>query len=84
MPNAFEPGQEEEPTNKAIGTLLREAFWPSELWCADFKGEFKTDNGRYCYPLMVTDQASRCLLLAAAREATREVPVIKAIAHRFR
>jgi transposase InsO family protein len=28
---------------------------PNELWCADFKGEFKLGNGRYCYPLTVTD-----------------------------
>jgi hypothetical protein len=32
------------------------------LWCADFKGEFKLGNGRYCYPLTVTDHASRFLL----------------------
>ena len=28
----------------------------------DFKGEFKLGNGRYCYPLTVSDQASRYLL----------------------
>jgi transposase InsO family protein len=42
------------------------------LWCADFKGEFKLGNGRYCYPLTVTDQASRFLLLCEALESTRE------------
>lgn len=28
-------------------------------------------NGRYCYPLTVTDQASRFLLLCEALESTR-------------
>ena len=28
---------------------------PNDLWSADFKGQFKTGNGRYCYPLTVTD-----------------------------
>jgi putative transposase len=35
---------------------------PNELWCVDFKGEFKTRDGRYCYPLTVTDRYSRYLL----------------------
>ena len=26
---------------------------PNDLWSADFKGQFKTGNGRYCYPLTV-------------------------------
>jgi transposase InsO family protein len=41
-------------------------------WCADFKGEFKLGNGRYCYPLTVTDHASRFLLLCEALDSTRE------------
>jgi transposase InsO family protein len=35
---------------------------PNELWSADFKGQFKTGDGRYCYPLTVTDNFSRLLL----------------------
>ena len=34
----------------------------NELWRVDFKGEFKTRDGRYCYPLTVTDSYSRYLL----------------------
>jgi len=65
--------------NKAMGTPLSQAAVPNDLWCADFKGEFKLGNGRYCYPLTVTDQASRYLLLAEALEATREAPVIEGL-----
>ena len=35
---------------------------PNDLWSADFKGQFKTGDGRYCYPLTVTDGFSRYLL----------------------
>jgi transposase InsO family protein len=58
--------------NRATGTPLSNGAAPNELWCADFKGEFKLGNGRYCYPLTVTDHASRFLLLCEALESTRE------------
>jgi len=35
---------------------------PNQVWCADFKGQFRLGNGRYCYPLTVTDGFSRYLL----------------------
>jgi len=28
---------------------------PNDVWSADFKGQFKTGDGIYCYPLTVTD-----------------------------
>jgi len=54
------------------------------LWCADFKGEFKLGNGRYCYPLTVTDHASRFLLLCEALESTREDTAVTAFEQLFR
>jgi transposase InsO family protein len=35
---------------------------PNQFWCADFKGQFKTLDGVYCYPLTVTDAYSRYIL----------------------
>ncbi|TIT17463.1 MAG: transposase, partial [Mesorhizobium sp.] len=70
--------------NKAVGTQLSQATRPNDLWCADFKGEFKLGNGRYCYPLTVTDQASRYLLACEALESTKEVPVIEAFVRLFK
>ena len=49
--------------NKAMGTPLSQAMHPNALWCSDFKGEFKLGNREYCYPLTVTDQASRFILM---------------------
>jgi putative transposase len=36
---------------------------PNQVWPADFKGQFKTGDGQYCYPLTVTDHFSRALLV---------------------
>jgi transposase InsO family protein len=35
---------------------------PNRLWCADFKGWFRTGDGARCEPLTVTDAHSRYLL----------------------
>jgi transposase InsO family protein len=43
---------------------------PNDLWCADYKGQFKTGNGIYCYPLTVTDGYSRYLLSCQALAST--------------
>jgi putative transposase len=35
---------------------------PNDLWTADFKGQFRTGNGVYCYPLTIADQHTRFLV----------------------
>jgi transposase InsO family protein len=54
------------------GTALSLGQRPNELWFTDYKGEFLLGNGHYCYPLTVTDQASRFLLCCEALSSTRE------------
>jgi len=54
------------------GTALSLGQRPNELWCTDYKGEFLLGNGQYCYPLTVTDHASRFLLTCEALSSTRE------------
>ena len=71
------------PCHRARGTPLSQGTLPNDLWCADFKGEFKLGNGRYCYPLTVTDHASRFLLLCEALDSTREDPAITAFERCF-
>lgn len=43
-------------------TVLREAKAPNEIWCVDYKGQFKLGDGSLCYPLTITDQRSRFIL----------------------
>ncbi|BCB25985.1 transposase [Sulfurimicrobium lacus] len=52
---------------------LTPASAPNELWSADFKGQFKMGNGRWCYPLTVMDHASRYLLGCQGLDGTRFV-----------
>jgi len=56
----------------ATGTALSRPTEPNALWCADYKGEFMLGNRRYCYPLTVTDFASRYLLTCEALSTTQE------------
>jgi transposase InsO family protein len=71
------------PRQHAAGTPLSAGAAPNDLWCADFKGEFKLGNGRYCYPLTVTDHASRFLLLCEALDSTREDTAVTACERLF-
>jgi transposase InsO family protein len=68
---------------RATGTPLSQPTAPNDLWCADFKGEFRLGNGRLCYPLTVTDQVSRYLLMVEALEGTAEAPVFTAFHQLF-
>jgi transposase InsO family protein len=43
-------------------TRLTEGLAPNDVWCADYKGQFRLGDGSYCYPLTITDQFSRYLL----------------------
>jgi putative transposase len=44
------------------GRPTSQVLAPNDVWCADFKGQFKTGDAIYCYPLTVTDDYSRFLL----------------------
>ena len=48
---------------------------PNEIFTADFKGEFRTRDGQYCYPLTVQDHYSRFSLCCQALKSTRGGPV---------
>jgi len=51
----------------------------ADLWCADFKGEFKLGNGPLQLPPHGTDQAARFLLMCEALDTTREELAITAV-----
>jgi putative transposase len=55
------------------GTPLSRPLQPNDLWCADYKGEFMLADRRYCYPLTISDFASRYLLGCEALSSTREL-----------
>jgi putative transposase len=42
----------------------------NDVWTADFKGQFRMRDGRYCYPLTIADGYSRYLFACRARHST--------------
>lgn len=65
------------------GTPLSSGVSPNQLWCTDYKGEFLLGNHRYCYPLTVTDHASRFVLLCEAMESIKEEQAFPAFERLF-
>ena len=57
---------------KSEGTVLSYTSEPNALWCADYKGQFLMGNQIYCYPLTITDYASRYLNTCHALETTKQ------------
>lgn len=46
------------------------ALQPNDIWCADFKGWFRTRDGRRCEPLTILDGYSRYLIACRALPKT--------------
>jgi len=74
--------RQRRPWQPTKPTKLRTAAEPNDIWCIDYKGQFRLGDRSYCYPLTVTDQYSRYLLGCegmsaisdeAAREACEEI-----------
>jgi transposase InsO family protein len=58
----------------------------NEVWCVDFKGQFRLGNGRYCYPLTITDLYSRYIIACEALEKPDEAsarPVFEMVFRKF-
>jgi putative transposase len=55
------------------GTVPIHTTAPNDLWTADFKGQFRTRNGIYCYPLTIADQHTRYLIRVHALLSVRTV-----------
>jgi putative transposase len=63
-------------TVPALSPGLAPITRPNDTWTTDFKGEFRTGDGRYCYPLTLRDGFSRFVLrcdacLGRTTDATR-------------
>jgi transposase InsO family protein len=67
------------PRYAATGTgKLRTATAPNEVWCIDYKGQFRLGDQSLCYPLTITDQCCRYIvscegMAAISDQEAREV-----------
>jgi len=57
---------------------------PNQVWPGDFKGQFRTGDGHYCYPLTVTDHFSRSLLLCHGLPSVKSADAVPAFRALFR
>lgn len=62
---------------------LRHATAPNVVWSADFKGHFRLRNDRWCYPLTLSDNASRYLLVCQGLAHPTEAAVWPHFEHAF-
>ena len=70
------PRRRRAPSPQAPASPLAPITALNEVWTTDFKGEFRTGDGVYCYPLTLRDGFSRFVLrcdafLGRTTEATR-------------
>lgn len=56
----------------AESSRLREPERANDVWTIDYKGQFRTSDGEWCYPLTVVDAHSRYLLNCTAQRGTSQ------------
>ena len=64
------PTHRRRPPLSHPGRPLTPMTAPNAIWTADFKGQFKTRDARYCYPLTLVDGYSRYLLACQGLRST--------------
>ena len=64
-------GRRRRRRHRHPGPPVKEVTAPNELWTADFKGQFKTRDGGWCYPLTVADEHTRYLLACEGLRSTK-------------
>jgi putative transposase len=58
----IEPRRRRERSPHAPASPVTPITAVNQVWTTDFKGEFRTGDGRYCYPLTLRDGFSRFVL----------------------
>jgi len=59
---------------RATATYFAIPKEPNDLWCVDFKGQFKIKNNTYCFPLTISDYVSRYIIGCEALNNTEINP----------
>ena len=59
---------------RARATYLSIPKASNDLWCVDFKGQFRVKSGTYCYPLTISDFVSRYIISCESLGSTELNP----------
>ena len=78
-----QPAKRRRGRTVLVGVSLRKARRANAVWAVDFKGRFRTRDGRWCEPLTVSDVASRYVLAVQALLTQRVEPTQRAFAKLF-
>lgn len=62
---------------------IRSTSAPNQIWSLDFKGQFKTQDKKLCYPLTLSDHFSRYLFCCESLEGTQTKPAMIALQEAF-
>ena len=65
------------------GRPFAQCLGPNDVWCIDFKGQFRTGDGTLCYPLTITDAFSRYLIRCEALTTTEAEGVRRVLESAF-
>ena len=68
----------------AIAGYLSTPRHPNDLWCTDFKGQFRVGSRAYCFPLTISDFTSRFLISCEALASTSEDPCFPVFEQAFK
>jgi transposase InsO family protein len=66
------------------GYRPRPALAPNEIWTTDFKGQFRTRDAHWCYPLTIVDSFSRYVIACRGLLAPTTADAITVFRHAFR
>lgn len=80
--NLVEPRRRRRAVPGAAMPLQAEAA--NDVWSVDFKGEFLTRDGKYCYPLTTSDAHTRFLLGCEGLSSTRTTGALASMERTFR
>jgi transposase InsO family protein len=72
------------PAPQRAAQAVQRPVAPNALWTIDFKGQFRTGDHRWCYPLTVADAASRYLLECHGQLRPNAAPVLQRLRRLFR
>ena len=77
-------GRRRRPPAAHSGRPTTPMTTPNAVWTIDFKGQFRTQDGAWCYPLTVVDGCTRYLLGCQALSSVRTEPTQRVLARLFR
>jgi putative transposase len=79
----IEPRRRRAKPGVSAGGAIRTSR-PNEIWSADYKGQFRTLDGKYCYPLTIQDSHTRFVLTCDALLSTRTAEAQPSFERTFR